>query len=199
VDELVLQADRDLQKIVSAALYAREVIKKLLVFARQMPPRVHPVNLNRVIEESMYFLEGRCARGSIRVERDLARRLPDIEADASQLSQVVVNLVVNAIQAMEEGGTLTLSTLVQEEYVMLVVGDTGHGMTKDVRDKIFLPFFSTKDVDEGTGLGLAVVHGIVNAHNGSINVETRPGHGSRFEVRLPIHDTSRRSETMDDG
>jgi two-component system NtrC family sensor kinase len=112
--------------------------------------------------------------------------LPMITADPAQLKQVLVNLVVNAVQAMPDGGTLIVSTRASDSCVLLTVVDTGVGMSEDVREKILLPFFTTKDVNEGTGLGLAVVHGIVTSHGGSIKVESQPGHGTRLEIRLPV-------------
>jgi signal transduction histidine kinase len=103
------------------------------------------------------------------------------------LTQVLVNLVVNAVQAMPDGGTLTIKTLADSGAVVLVVQDTGVGMDKKVCEQIFLPFFTTKDVDQGTGLGLSVVHGIISSHGGKINVHSRKGKGSRFEITFPIH------------
>ncbi len=179
-------AAHDLERIVAATLHAREVIKKLMLFGRQTPPRTAAVDLNQVVEDSLYFLEARCARGGIDLIRDLAADLPAITADPSQLQQVVVNLVVNAIQAMPAGGRLILSTRCDNGAVCLGVRDTGVGMSSDVASQVYLPFFTTKDVDQGTGLGLAVVHGIVTAHGGSIRVETREGEGSFFEVVLPV-------------
>ncbi len=183
--DLPEQAGRDIGKIENASLYAREVIKKLMVFARQMPARKTQVSLNEVVEEAFFFLEGRCVKSSIEVVREPASNLPEITADSAQLKQVLVNLVVNAIQAMPEGGTLTVSTRAGDSSVSLVVQDTGSGMDETTVEKIFLPFFTTKDVNEGTGLGLAVVHGIVTAHGGTINVASQPGHGTRFEIHLP--------------
>ena len=97
-----------------------------------------------------------------------------------------MNLTVNAVQAMPEGGELTLRTRAVPPGVALVVQDTGVGMEESLREKIFLPFFTTKEVDQGTGLGLAVVHGIITAHGGRIEVESQPGQGSRFTVWLPV-------------
>jgi len=175
----------DVGKIVKAALHAREVIHKLLVFARQKTPVKSQVNLNRIVEEGLYFLESRCVQAGIQVILHLAPGLPHVHADASQLHQVLVNLLVNSIQAMPRGGTLTIETRAAPDCVSLCVQDTGSGMTSEVKERIFTPFFTTKDIDEGTGLGLAVVHGIVSAHGGSILVESAPGKGARFEVRLP--------------
>ncbi|MGA2773258.1 MAG: ATP-binding protein [Bryobacteraceae bacterium] len=176
----------DVEKIVKASLHAREVIQNLLLFARQKPPLKTQVNLNRVVEEGLYFLESRCANAGIGLSFALAPDLPEINADPSQLHQVLVNLVVNGIQAMPEGGTLTIATHARQDHVSLTVTDTGVGMTEEVKEKIFTPFYTTKDVDQGTGLGLAVVHGIVSAHGGLIRVESAPGEGARFEVQLPV-------------
>lgn len=179
-------AARDSDKIVRASLHAREVIRKLLVFSRQKTPLKAPVNLNRVVEDGLYFLESRCTRSGIALVSRLAPHLPEIRADASQLHQVLVNLVVNAIQAMPEGGTLSIDTRFEAHAVWLGVQDTGVGMTCEIQDKIFTPFFTTKDVDQGTGLGLAVVHGIVTSHGGTIRVASAPGKGARFEIQLPL-------------
>lgn len=184
--DLPEQAEQDIERIITASLYTREVIRKLMVFARQMPPRKTRINLNRAVEEGFYFLEAHCVKGGIQVVRNPASDLPEITADPAQLNQILVNLVVNAVHAMPDGGTLTVTTQTSGSSVALIVEDTGAGMTEEVLGKVFLPFFTTKDVDEGTGLGLAVVHGIVTAHNGSIEVTSRPGQGTRFEVRLPL-------------
>jgi two-component system NtrC family sensor kinase len=180
------QAEEDVEKAVLASLRAREVIKKLMLFARRMPPKKTQVNLNQLVEEGLYFLESRCAKEGIEMMRSLSPDLPEITADPGQLTQVLVNLVVNAIQAMPDGGKLTVRTDAGEGYVSLVVEDTGLGMKGDVLKKIFMPFYTTKDVDKGTGLGLAVVHGIVSSHGGSIKVDSKVGRGTSFEVKLPL-------------
>jgi signal transduction histidine kinase len=180
------QARKDLEKIQNASLSARDVIRKLLLFARQMPPRKEGVNLNRVIDEGLFFFLARCSRQGIAVARDLASDLPDIAADPTQLNQVLVNLVVNAMHAMPHGGRLRVATNAVEGSILLTVEDTGDGMDPDVLEKIFTPFFTTKDVGQGTGLGLSVVHGIVTSHGGTIRVGSRPGRGTRFEIRLPV-------------
>jgi signal transduction histidine kinase len=101
------------------------------------------------------------------------------------MSQVLVNLITNAIHAMPKGGDVTISTRNKDKYVSLVVKDTGTGMTKEVKEKIFEPFFTTKAVGHGTGLGLSVVQGIIDSHKGKISVTSTPGKGSRFEIILP--------------
>jgi two-component system NtrC family sensor kinase len=193
------QAAHDTEKIVTAALYAREIIKKLMVFARQVPARKIQVDLNQVVEDGLYFLEARCAKAGITVIRRLNADLPEITADPAQLKQVLVNLVVNAVQAMPDGGSLTVRTGAGESCVYLGVEDTGTGMTAEVREQAFIPFFTTKDVSEGTGLGLAVVHGIVTSHGGSISVASEVGQGTRFEIRLPVNQSIEAEEAAPDG
>lgn len=180
------QAEEDMEKIVNACLYSREVVKKLLIFTRQMPSRKTEVNLNQLIEEGLGFFESRCAKEGIELVRVLSPDLPKIVVDPAQLTQVLVNLVVNAIQAIPEGGSITVQTLTCENHISLTVEDTGIGMSEDVQQKVFLPFFTTKDINQGTGLGLAVVHGIVTSHGGSIRVKSEVGCGTRFEIQLPV-------------
>jgi signal transduction histidine kinase len=193
------QTEKDIEQIVSASLHAREIIKKLLLSARQMPPEETQVNLNQVVEDGLYLLEARCNKEEIEVVRSLSPDLPEITADAAQLNQVLVNLVVNSVQAMPEGGRLTVQTLVHEGHVLFIVEDTGTGMSEEVIKRVFIPFFTTKDIGQGTGLGLPVVHGIVTSHGGSIKVESQVGHGTRFEVRLPVARSQDVKENGKDG
>lgn len=183
---LPAQLEKDLADIEAASLHGREIIKKLMTFARQLPPHKVRVNLNDVVTNALYFFEARCAKAAIKIEYRLASDLPMITVDPGQMQQVLVNLVVNAIQAMPEGGLLTVETQAVDRGVRLSVGDTGEGISDANKSQVFLPFFSTKDVNEGTGLGLAVVHGIINAHGGTVTVETTVGKGARFDVYLPL-------------
>jgi len=178
-------AEQDIGKIEAASLHAREIIQKLLVFARQAPPKKIQVDLNRVVEDGLYFFEARCAKEGIELVRLLSPDLPEIKADPAQLNQLLVNLIVNALQSMPGAGKITVQTRFCDHNVYLIVEDMGAGMSKEVLDKIFIPFFTTKDVGHGTGLGLPVVYGIVTAHGGSINVKSGPGCGTRFEIQLP--------------
>lgn len=180
------QAESDIEKILAASLNAREVVKKLLIFARKMAPKKTKVNVNQLVEEGLHFFESRCAREGIQLLCFLAPALPEIPADPAQLNQVIVNLIMNSLQAMEAGGSLTVRTLAGEKHISLIVEDTGIGMDEEVLKQIFTPFFTTKDIGQGTGLGLPVVHGIVTSHGGFIKVESRPNQGSRFEVQLPL-------------
>ncbi len=189
-------AEQDIGKIEAASLHAREIIRKLLVFARQAQPRKTRVNLNQVVEDGLYFFEARCVKEGVELVRMLSENLPEITADPAQMNQLLVNLVVNALQSMPGAGRITVQTRFCDHNVYLVVEDTGTGMSKDVLDKIFVPFFTTKDVGHGTGLGLPVVYGIVTAHGGSIDVNSKPGCGTRFEIQLPVAQPENTEESI---
>ena len=186
-DDLSGQVYSDLDNIIKAALHAREIIKKLMFFSRQTPPRETQVNLNRLIEDGMYLFEARCAKNGIIVNKSLCNNLPALKADISQLQQVFTNLVINAIHAMSGEGELNIETLFDQQAVYLIVADTGVGMAEETLRQIFLPFFTTKDIKEGTGLGLSVAHGIVRAHGGDIEVESRIGYGTKFKICFPLN------------
>jgi signal transduction histidine kinase len=180
------QQTEDLNRIIKASLYSREIIKKLMFFARQMPQQITTVDLNKVVDNILYFIDVRFQSRGIRLIKQLDKSLPRILADEIQMSQVVVNLITNSVYAMPDGGEILVITRPKGRYVSLIVKDTGTGMTKDVKDRIFEPFFTTKPVGKGTGLGLSVVDGIVASHHGKIVVKTAVGKGTRFEVRLPV-------------
>lgn len=177
---------QDQVKIVKSTLYAREVIKKILLFSRQSQPHGAKVNLNRLIADWVDFFEFRCTQNNIKIVLDVDQNLPVITGDPSQLNQVLINLVVNAIHAMPTGGRLTIKTGAESNTVYLEVQDTGTGIPESIRDKIFLPFFTTKEVDQGTGLGLAVVYGIVQEHGGHIALTSHERQGTTFKIKFPV-------------
>lgn len=182
----------DLERIIKASLYAREIIKKLMLFSRQMPQQIIAMDLNETIASILYFLDVRYQSKAITMVRKLAPALPGIQADPVQISQVVVNLITNAIHAMPSGGVLSITTQKSGRHVKLIVKDTGHGMSAAIRKKIFEPFFTTKAVGQGTGLGLSVVEGIVLAHQGTITVKSTVGRGTAFEITLPVKPEKRK-------
>ncbi len=184
-EKLVPQIQSDIEGIITASLHAREVIKKLMLFSRQMPTQKAMVDLNLTVENGLYFLTSRCDKNGIRLVKELAEEPVYLIADSSQLHQVLVNLVVNAIQSMNSGGVLTIKTFEENGRAYLMVKDTGHGMNNKTVSQIFIPFYTTKDISEGTGLGLAVVHGIVKSHQGSISVNSKIDEGTSFEVAFP--------------
>jgi two-component system, NtrC family, sensor kinase len=176
---------RDIERIIGACMHAREIVSKLRLFARQQPGRRVCTDLNEVVREGSLLVASRAEKQGVEIMQDLEQDLPEITADPGQLHQVVVNLAINAVQAMPDGGTLTIRTRGRQAEVALFVIDNGAGMSEEVMKNAFLPFFTTKEVDQGTGLGLSVVQGIVAAHGGDIQLESSPGEGTCFELRLP--------------
>ena len=192
-------ARRDsVNEIQRAGYRARDLVRQLLAFSRKQTLEYIPLNLNSAIEGFEKLLR-RTIREDIEIEIIQADNLPTVTADIGQIEQVIMNLAVNAQDAMPDGGKLTLTTEVVTldgsqvadrpgaqpgRYVMLTVSDTGGGMDAATRKHIFEPFFSTKG-EQGTGLGLATVYGIVTQHGGSIVVQSRPGEGSTFKIYLP--------------
>lgn len=190
----------DVQEIDRAAQRAVALTRQLLAFSRKQKMELTPLDVNQVVLNTEKMLR-RLIGENIVLESKLQDALPPVLADGGQLEQVIVNLAVNARDAMPEGGRLTLSTrrvhLAAQavpdmgnappgDYIELSVTDTGHGMTPEVRERLFEPFFSTKGAGKGTGLGLAVVYGIVRQHSGFVEVATRPTAGTTMTVYLPV-------------
>jgi signal transduction histidine kinase len=177
---------RDVSRIVDASLHAREIVQKLLALGHGAAAQVVDCNMNTIAAGVLDFLEPRCRSAGIEVRRELAIEKLTVIADPTEIRQVIVNLVVNALQAMPGGGRLTVRMQEKEQSCVLTVEDTGVGMTPEVMDRIFIPFFTTKGEGGGTGLGLPVIHGILISRGGSISVRSRVGGGSCFTVRLPL-------------
>jgi len=166
------------------------VIKALLDFGRPSTPTMLPTDVNDVVRDVVLFTRQFATRSRVEISERLADGLPKVSADPDQLKQVFVNLVSNAVQAMEEtGGTLTLETMEGEGYVVIRVADDGPGIPEEGVGKVFDPFYSTRDA--GTGLGLTIVHRIVDDHDGHIEVESAGGAGTVFTVSLPMMDDGR--------
>jgi signal transduction histidine kinase len=175
----------NLDKIETAVEYSSGIVRGLLDFARQSTPQLGPVTIGRAIDKVMSLVGHQAKMKQIEVVREEAPGLPVVVADFNQLVQVIINLVVNAVQAMDEGGRLTLSAAESDGWVRIAVQDTGGGITPENMKKLFTPFFTTKDEVKGVGLGLAVSYGIVERHGGRIEVESEVGKGSTFTVVLP--------------
>lgn len=180
------QVEKDLEKIVKSSLHAREIVKKLMSFSRDTLSEKKGTDINQLVEESIYFFKSRCHKEGIELSISLEPDLPIITVDPVQIEQVLVNIIVNAMQAMQAGGKLDIQTGSDDENLNIIVKDTGHGMNSEVIEKIFNPFFTTKKMGKGIGLGLSVVKGIIDSHNGNIKVESEPGKGTQFEINLPI-------------
>lgn len=176
---------KGLQTIISQVERITKVMNQLLAFARRKQPERRPVALGEIVENSLDMFRERLAKNRIRVELQLDPACPMVLADADQMSQVLINLVMNALHAMPDGGLLRISLAPEKETVRLTVADTGHGMPPEVAQKIFEPFFTTKEFGKGTGLGLTVVKGIIEEHQGSITVDSESGKGTTFTILLP--------------
>jgi len=183
--DLPEQVIMDLGNIVDSSLHAREIIKKIMFFSRQLPPQFIPTNLNETISEALRITETAAKRSGVEINCEFDENLPPVPADPQHVKQVIVNLAANAIQAMGEGGVLTIKTLNNKNDAYVIVEDNGPGMQPEELKQIFNPFFTTKEVDKGTGLGLSVVLGIVKAHKGFIQVHSKPGEGTCFEIVFP--------------
>jgi len=171
--------------IVQATREGRVLAKQLLTFARHESVARRVVDLNEVLTEIEPIARILSGKG-LQFSFDLSEEALPVQADSGQLKQIITNLVVNARDALPDGGSLTMSTVSMGTEAELSVADNGHGMGEEIMDKIFEPFFSTKDSDEGTGLGLSVVRGIVEGHQGTISVESVVGEGTTFRIRLPL-------------
>jgi PAS domain S-box-containing protein len=173
-----------LEAIRESAVRASELTRQLLAFGRRQMLQTKRVDLREVVSRMDALLQP-LTRGNVRVELQVCSDPALVHADPTQLEQVLMNLAVNAHDAMPHGGTLRTTVKVDDRDVILVVADTGTGMDAATRERIFEPFFTTKAVGEGSGLGLSSVHGIVGQSGGTIDVETSPGGGTTFTVRLP--------------
>jgi signal transduction histidine kinase len=164
----------------------QQIVSDLRDFARhESASEVQPgVDINAGIASTLNIVRGRAQRNQIQIVSDLGQ-LPAITCQQARINQVVLNLVANAIDACSEKGTVTVRTRAVADGIEIDVRDNGVGIPPNIRDKIFDPFFTTKPQGHGTGLGLSVSHGIVAAHGGQIEVESEPGEGSTFRVRLP--------------
>ncbi|HLM57746.1 MAG TPA: response regulator [Pyrinomonadaceae bacterium] len=174
-----------LQLIRGEAFRCKQITNGLLDFSRARPAEHEPIDLSEVVESAARLLLHQKRGADVRFEVEAARDLPRVSGDRGQLQQAVIILAENGIDAMPDGGTLTLSTRNGEGAVSIGVRDTGQGIAPEIRERIFDPFFTTKEVGRGTGLGLAVCYGIVTEHGGRISVDSAVGHGTVFEISLP--------------
>ncbi len=175
-----------LEKIHRQTSRASSIVNNLLNFSRVGDARYAPVDLNRVIDDTIQLLESQLRNTEIEIVRRYAEELPLALCDAPKLQQVLMNLILNARDAMPNGGMLEISTGANEDSVVISIRDTGLGIAPEHLSKIYDPFFTTKQIGKGTGLGLAVSYGIIRDHGGHINVESKPGEGTRFQITLPL-------------
>jgi PAS domain S-box-containing protein len=162
------------------------IVTQFLQAIRPAPPQLNPASLNEVVQKTLALLEPELENRGLSIHCRLARQLPATPIDANQIQQVLVNLIRNAMQAMTKGGTLTLQTGESPDDVWVSVADTGGGIPEEQLNRIFEPFYTTKN--KGSGLGLMIVQRIVRAHGGRIELESQVGRGTTFRIWLPLHD-----------
>jgi signal transduction histidine kinase len=175
-----------LEIIIQETLRCKTIIEELLEFSRESKPNMVLTRVDDVIEKAIHILENEFRLRRIRLEKHLSKQVPDLLLDGNQIEQMFVNLLLNAVQAIGEQGTVTIWSYVSSDQkcVKIDISDTGCGIPQEHLSKIFEPFFSTKP--KGTGLGLAVTYGIVQKHGGQIHAFSQPGLGTQFIVELPI-------------
>ena len=176
-----------LSKMESELTRSTRLIRSLLDFARQSPPSLRSVSVNDVVDKALELASNSAELQNIEVTKEFSPSLPKIMADFDQLQQVCTNLILNAVQAMPQGGKLNLRTSTLDSFVKIEVQDTGCGISEENMRKLFTPFFTTKVKGKGVGLGLAVAHGIIQRHQGRIEVQSKEGAGTTFTIYLPIY------------
>jgi len=184
----------NLAEVIRQTERCRDIVKRLLEFSRQSKGNTESVDLNRVLQETLSLVQRQALFFNIDVVCNLDPELPRVMADRSQFQQVFMNILMNAVQAMNERGTITITTRHNSSghSVEVAIADTGQGIPPEEIDRIFDPFFTTKESGHGTGLGLSIAYGIVTTHRGTISVQSELGKGSTFTIRMPVETEVRR-------
>ena len=165
------------------------IVRGLLDFARESKPQKRLCNVNELILHTFSLVQHQSAFHDIRIQKNLDAGVPMVLLDSNQIQQVFMNILLNAADAMPSGGTLTVTTQLSpgDSFLQIRFADTGCGIPEQDLNRIFDPFFTTKSEKKGTGLGLAVSYGIVDRHNGKIEVHSEEGKGTTFTIRLPVN------------
>ncbi|HTY38293.1 MAG TPA: cache domain-containing protein [Bacteroidota bacterium] len=176
----------DVEVMVHETIRCREIVKRLLDFARQTKPQKQRATINALLENIILLVRNQASFRNITIQKRLSAEVPEVLVDPDQIQQVFINIILNAAEAMTKGGELSISSTVsaRKDAVVISFADNGPGIPEDVRERIFDPFYTTKE--HGTGLGLSISYGIVEQHGGTIAVESCPGKGSTFTIQLPI-------------
>ncbi|WP_405398271.1 sensor histidine kinase [Maribacter sp. Asnod2-G09] len=176
---------RDLEKIMDSAIFSREIVKKLMFFACEMPQEMKTVKLIPIVISVIKLLEPSLRSKHLKLTKAFDNENIELRADTVQLTQVLFNLIMNAIYYSPEGGTITVHVLETESHISIEISDEGKGIPNELEDKVFEPFFTTKPIGEGSGLGLSVVHGIITSHKGKIEHKSNIPKGTIFTVDFP--------------
>ena len=180
----------DVQMILSEATRCRNIMRGLLDFARQSRVAKEQTNLAALIGEVIANMRLKAQDSQVTIESEIQPDLPDVKIDADQIRQMLVNLIQNGIDAIEKAGKVVISVRKPEDddCLEILVRDTGQGIPKEVLSEIFTPFFTTKQLGKGTGMGLSIVYGVVKMHSGEISVDSDVGKGTAFTIQLPLND-----------
>jgi two-component system NtrC family sensor kinase len=182
------EALENLTKIETAVSHCSQIVRGLLDFARQTEPVLAPVEIGKVIDQAIALVNHQAEMNNVKIVRNDTAYPSIVKGDTAQLQQVFINLIINAIQSIHDGGTITVVTKTDSDNRIAVsIQDTGYGITPENMDRLFTPFFTTKEEGKGVGLGLAISKGIVERHEGSIEVKSSSGAGSTFTVFLPVY------------
>lgn len=194
-DDMSPKVRQELKKIINAADRVAQIAQGLLSYCRPSVATRTEIDISVPIHEALSLVEQRARKSDVNIKNQLSANLPSVEANADEMQQVFLNLFLNALDAMPEGGTLSISVEPEREeertakgYLAIVVQDTGSGIRPEIQEHVFEPFFTTKEEGKGTGLGLSICSGLIRSHEGSIDVESEPGKGTMVTVRLPIKD-----------
>lgn len=190
--ERVQDISRYLGTMVSEMTRCGEIVKNLLAFSRRTKIAIKPHDINEIINRTLVLISHDLELKEIQLKGKLEPDLPKVRCDFRQIQQVLLNLIINASEAIENGGVLSISAMLSEKngFLEIAISDTGCGISEQDQKNIFEPFFTTKEEGKGVGLGLSVVYGIITNHNGSIEVESEVGKGSTFKVLLPVQGSS---------
>ena len=180
-----IKALADLDKIIQNTIFSREVVKKLMFFACEMPQEMKRVNIIPNIKNAINLLDATFRKEQVKYIVKIEDEKLWLRADPIQLTQIIFNLLMNAIYFSPKDGLVTIEALQTKNNVILKISDEGEGFTPEALEKVFQPFFTTKPTGEGSGLGLSVVHGIVASHKGTITAQNNPNKGAIFTVTLP--------------
>ena len=197
--DLEKPAREDLRRILRDAERCKDTVKELLEFARQTRHEMRPLDINKAIVRTLFLLENQTLFQNIEIVRQLDEDIPPVKGDNQQLNHLFMNIILNAAQAMQGNGKLTVSTKrgPNDKRAHIAIADTGPGIPTDVMPHIFEPFFTTKEEGEGTGIGLSLVYGIVENHGGTIRAVNREPNGTSFFIELPLSQPEDEEEDLE--